>query len=118
MLFNKKMTLLCSSPGACNVPCIIGVNLNALPQLAELGHGLPGEGGGPPVPDLPGLEHLGGKEQARRSSSSPSLAAEPQKALTSPSHGSMLRKTLRVMSGLGPTGKEVRESRVDAFWGP
>lgn len=112
------MTLLCSSPGACNVPCIIGVNLNALPQLAELGHGLPGEGGGPPGLDLPGLEHLGGNEQTRRSSSSPSLAAEPQKALTSPSHGSVLRRTLSVVSGLGPTGKGVRESRVDDLWGP
>lgn len=71
------MTLLCSSPEACNVPCIISVNLNALPQLAKLGHGLPGEGGGPPGLDLPRLEHLGGKEQTRRSSSSLSLAAEP-----------------------------------------
>lgn len=56
------MTLLCSSPGACNVPCIIGVNLNALPQLAKLAHGLPGEGGGSLPQDLLGLENLGGKE--------------------------------------------------------
>lgn len=74
------MTLLSPSPGACSVPCTIGANLNALPQLAKLGRGLPGEGGGPLGLDLLRLKHLGGKEQARRSSSFLSLAAEPQQS--------------------------------------
>jgi hypothetical protein len=68
LLFNKKMTLLCSSPRACDVPCVIGVNLNALPQLAALAHKLPREGSGlrdSPCQDQTGHCYAGGKGQAR-----------------------------------------------------
>lgn len=112
------MTLLCSSPGACSVPCIIGVSLNAVPRLAELGRGLPGEGGGPPGLDLPRLEHLGGKEQGRRSASFPSPAAEPQQNpdLSQP-WVSAEEKDAQCPVGSGPHRKESQGKMVDDLWG-